>query len=328
MRILLTGATGFLGWRTLEKLVELKWVTSITATGRTIKPTHYFEHPKIRYVLGDLSDEHFVTKVIQNTDAIIHTAGLSSPWGTDEEFENANLRPQKLLINAAIAHKIERFVFISTPSLYFELKDKFLIKEVDPLPKKLINQYSVTKHLAEIELENSPIPYVILRPRALTGRGDTVIMPRLIRAYDEGKLNVVGDGKNWVDLTAVSNVVDAIVLSLQTTKGVNQTYNISNGHPVQLWDSIAQLLPLLGRKLPTKQVPYFIAINVARVLEWVSKRTTNKEPALTVYSIGILTKNFTLDITKARELLGFNPTTTTDEAIKEFAEWYLETNSD
>jgi nucleoside-diphosphate-sugar epimerase len=208
-------------------------------------------------------------------------------------------------------------------SLYFELKDKLQIKESDPLPKKLINQYAVTKRLAEIELENSPIPFVILRPRALTGRGDTVIMPRLIRAYDEGKLKVIGDGKNWVDLTAVSNVVDAIILSIKVSGGgINQTYNITNGKPVQLWASIAQLLPLLNRELPKNRIPYLLAINVARVLEFISKATTNKEPALTVYSIGILAKSFTLDISKAKKLLGYNPTIFTDEAITEFAEWY------
>lgn len=326
MKILLTGATGFLGWRTLEKLIELDWVTSIVATGRSIKPTHYIEHPKVTYVLGDLSDERFVNDLITDVDSVIHAAGLSSPWGTEKEFIQANLVPQQLLIKAAISANVQRFIFISTPSLYFELRDKFQIKESDPLPNPFINHYCSTKRNAEIALENSGIPFVILRPRALTGRGDTVIMPRLIRASDEGKLKVIGNGENMVDLTAVSNVVDAIILSLNVGKhGINKTYNITNGSPVKLWNSIAQLLPMVNRPIPQKKVPYYIAVNGARLMELLSRLTTHKEPALTVYSIGILAMNFTLNISKARKHLGYTPTATTEEAINEFAKWYLET---
>tara|TARA_R110002050_G_scaffold20348_1_gene57668 strand:+ start:55365 stop:56366 length:1002 start_codon:yes stop_codon:yes gene_type:complete len=325
MKILLTGATGFLGWRTLEKLVDLEEVTSIIATGRSIKATHYVEHPKAIYILGDLSDENFVNKLVTDVDFIIHAAGLSSPWGTEKEFIQANLIPQQLLIKAAKDANIKRFVFISTPSLYFELRDKFQIKESDPLPNPFINHYCSTKRNAEIALEKSGISYVILRPRALTGRGDTVIMPRLIRACDEGKLKVIGNGQNSVDLTAVSNVVDAILLGLSVgEKGINKTYNITNGSPVKLWDSIAYLLPKVKREMPQKKIPFSVAVNIARVLEWVSRLTTQKEPALTVYSIGILAMNFTLDISKAKKYLGYQPKATSAEALDEFAQWFME----
>ena len=56
MKILLTGATGFLGFRTLEKLIEINEVTSIIATGRTIKQSHHLNHSKVTYRLGDFLD--------------------------------------------------------------------------------------------------------------------------------------------------------------------------------------------------------------------------------------------------------------------------------
>ena len=120
----------------------------------------------------------------------------------------------KNLISVAKSHNIKRFIYVSTPSLYFNGTDRFDIKESDALPKKFINAYSKTKYEAEIELEKSAIPYVILRPRALIGRGDSIIMPRLIRVFQEGKLKIIGDGKNIVDLTSLSNVANSIELSL------------------------------------------------------------------------------------------------------------------
>jgi 2-alkyl-3-oxoalkanoate reductase len=323
MKILLTGATGFLGYRTLEKIVNLSYVHKVIATGRTIKLTHRINHPKVEYILGDLLEEHFVTSLVSKVDVIIHTAALSSPWGKQKDFYNTNVTIQKHLINAAVNFKINRIIYISTPSIYFELKDKLDISEDDPLPKKFINQYAHTKHLAEKMLKNGSIPYVIFRPRALIGRGDTIIMPRLIRAFDNGKLKIIGHGKNIVDLTYVGNVVDAIVLSLKTTKGINQVYNISNGEPVKLWDSISYVLKKLDKNLSPKKVPFILVKNVAKLMEYKSKMTNMNEPVLTTYGVGTLTKSFTLNIEKAKNLLNYNPTTTTKEAIDEFVSWYL-----
>jgi len=255
-------------------------------------------------------------------DCVIHTAALSSPWGKREEFVAANVTTQSNLLQAAKSNAVARYIYISTPSLYFELKDKYNIKESDPLPSKYINAYAETKRLAEIELEKAGIPYVILRPRALTGRGDTVIMPRLIRAYDEGRMKIVGDGENIADLTSVANVADAIVLALTTEKGINQTFNITNGAPVKLWDSIANVLNKLGKTPPTKKVPFWIVKTIAKVMETKSKMTNMKEPALTVYGVGILAKSMTMDINKAKSLLGYEPKVTTKEAIEEFVNWY------
>ncbi|TNE95913.1 MAG: NAD(P)-dependent oxidoreductase, partial [Bacteroidetes bacterium] len=236
MKILLTGAMGFLGSRTLEKLIENESITAVKAASRTNRDWRKLEHPKVQYEYGDLTDPFFVHALVEGCDAIIHTAALSSPWGSYEAFLKANVEVQRQLIRSAKEHGVQRFVYVSTPSMYFELKNKLDIHESHALPKKFINAYAETKRQAEKELEESGIPYVSLRPRALIGRGDTIIMPRLIRAYDEGKLKIMGDGKNIVDLTAVSNVADALILGLFVEgKGVNQIYNISNGEPVALW---------------------------------------------------------------------------------------------
>ena len=322
MKILLTGATGFLGFRTLEKLIHLDYVDSIIATGRQIKNTHFIEHSKVHYVLGELGNETFVDELVQQVDHIIHVAALSSPWGKSDQFHNANVITQENLIKSALKYTIDRIIYISTPSIYFELKDKFNIKESDKLPNKFINEYALTKRKAEILLEKSKIPYVILRPRALTGRGDTVIMPRLIRAYDEGKLRVIGNGENVVDLTSVSNVVDAIILGLKTSHGINNTYNISNGNPVKLWNAISSVLHKLGKIPPTKKIPFQLVKVVSILMETKSRMTNMEEPVLTKYGVGTLAKSFTMDISKAKKLLGYEPKITIEEAIDEFIDWY------
>lgn len=329
MNILVTGATGFLGSRITEHLASKSWVESVVATGRKISFHKKINKPKIKYVLGDLVDPLFVESLLDNKiDVVINCASFSSPWGTFKLFHESNVITQRNLIHSSQKSNIQRFIYISTPSIYFNFKNRLNITEVSPLPTKQVNNYSTTKLEAERLLKKSSLDHIILRPRALIGKGDTVIMPRLIRSYKEGKLKIMGTGDNIVDLTSVSNMVDAIVLSL-STKNVNESYNISNGEPVNLWNSINSVLTKIGEDSITKKIPYHLLYSIANFLELKSKLTkSTKEPIITKYSVGVLAKSFSFNINKAKTMLGYEPKQNTNDAIQEFAIWYNKMNYD
>lgn len=325
MHILITGATGFLGGRLTERMSKEPSVQKITTTGRTLKPGNTCDSPKATYLLGDLSNETFVESLFQqHVDIVINCASISSPWGTYEEFYKANFLSQKWLVKHSTSQNIRRFIYIGTPSIYFDYTTRLGIAEEDYLPSKMVNHYAATKWEAEKYLSASDQEYVILRPRALIGAGDTVIMPRLIRSHKEGKLRIMGDGKNVADLTPVSNFIDAIWLAVNTAKeNCNTDYNISNGDSQQLWPNIQKVLKTIGMHPMTKKTPYGVLYAVA----WLMEKNAvlfnkGKEPVLTRYSVGILAKSFSFDISKAREKLGYEPKQTINEAIVEFADWY------
>ncbi|MDG1148588.1 MAG: NAD-dependent epimerase/dehydratase family protein [Crocinitomicaceae bacterium] len=329
MNILLTGSTGFLGFRTLERLVQLPTVKKVVATGRCLRKSREILHPKVKYILGDLTDELFVKTLMKDIDVIINTASLSSPWGSEESFYLANVLSQKNIIYSAETEGVKRFIYISSPSIYYNGEDRLLVKESDPLPTKFVNNYSKTKRSAEVLLENSKQDYIIIRPRAIIGRGDTIIMPRLIKAHSEGRLKIIGDGENEVDLTSVDNVVESIVLSINAPNNAwNHAYNITDGNPVSLWRSINTVLQGIGKRKIEKNIKFSIAYSVASILEWASIWVTKKEPSLTKYSVGVLSKTFTLDISKAKKILGYNPVVTTEESIEEFIKWYKKNERD
>lgn len=322
MKVLITGATGFLGSRVIEKFANYDEVEEIIAAGRTLKAVHEVKHPKITYKLGDLTDKKYVQSIVKGVDKVVNCASLSSPFGDYETFKIANIDTQALLIKTCHSFGIQRFVYISTPGVYNEFRDRFNVKEADPLPQKLINDYAVTKLEAEKLLYQSKLSFVIIRPRALIGRGDTVIMPRLIRAFQEGRLRVIGDGKNTIDMTAVGNVADAIWLALNVDEEhCGEAYNITNGEPVFMWDKIRYVLKGMGLELSDKRLSYKTAMRIAGLMEFLSK-FTGKEPTLMRYSVGTLAKSMTLDISKAKEKLGYVPKMTTNEAIDEFLDWY------
>lgn len=152
-------------------------------------------------------------------------------------------------------------------------------------------------------------------------------MPRLIRSCKEKKLKILGDGKNTVDLTSVSNMVEAVRLSIFTSN-YNESYNISNGDPVNLWDSINRILTDIGIPKVTSKMPYGIIYFIAHIMEIKARFSGGKEPVLTRYSVGVLAKSFTFDIKKAKEKLNYQPKQTTSEAIEEFVKWFKERNND
>ncbi len=321
-KILVTGATGFLGSRLLERLAKQPEL-HVVAIGRTLKPYNTVEADNIHYALGDLSDLNFVEGVMEGVDAVVHAAALSAQMGKSEDFRRANVDVTHNMVRVAKARGIQKFVYISSPSLYFQMKHQLGIREDGVLPEP-INMYAKTKREAELLVQSSGLPFVVIRPRALIGRGDTVIMPRILRAHKEGRLRRMGDESNRVDMTPVSNVVDSILLSLDAEgDAINQVYNISNGKPELLWPLLDGLLSQLELSPLTKRIPLPVALAVASLMEWHARWFNgNKEPALTAYGVGTLTMSFSMDISKARDLLGYRPRQSTQEALGEFVVWH------
>ncbi|MDO7741915.1 MAG: NAD-dependent epimerase/dehydratase family protein [Flavobacteriales bacterium] len=324
MKILITGATGFLGSRLLERLASSESdAMEVIAVGRTLKPNNTVEASNIRYQLGDLEEEAFVKDAIRGADVVVHAAALSAQMGPEGAFKRANVQVTQHVVNACETHSVKRLIYISSPSVYFQFKDQLNINENDALPTP-INGYAKTKREAECLVMASEVPHIIFRPRALIGRGDTVIIPRVIRAHSAGRLRRMGLEQNRADLTPVSNVVDAILLATRAEgDALNQIYNISNGQPEPLWPLLDRVFSELEFEAVSKRIPISLAVAAARLMEWHAIYLNGrKEPALTVYGIGTLTKDFGMDISKAKKLLGYEPRQTVKDAIDEFLNWY------
>ena len=101
-KILITGATGFLGSRLVEKMSTIDGL-KILATGRTLKNKNIFKKSNLEYILGDLQDNKFIDRVTSGIDAIIHTAALSSQMGNPKDFHRTNIEVTKQLLKVAIA---------------------------------------------------------------------------------------------------------------------------------------------------------------------------------------------------------------------------------
>ncbi|MEJ8544272.1 NAD-dependent epimerase/dehydratase family protein [Brevibacillus borstelensis] len=323
--VLVTGGTGFLGQRLARRLQEQG--EQVTVLGRNKRIGEQLQKAGIRFVCADIADQGAVRDVCYGKQIVIHAAAFSSPWGKYRDMYAVNVEGTRHVVEGCLMHNVERLVHVSTPSLYFAFEDKLGIRESDPLPQRFANAYAETKYLAEREVDNAferGLATVTIRPRALFGPGDNAILPRLIRANKNRFVPMIDGGQAVIDLTYVDNVVDALLLCMDSPeKTLGSVYNITNGEPVMLIDVLESVFAKLDMPLRKKAVSYRQAYGIASVLELLSRTLlAYREPMLTRYTVGVLAKSQTLDITKAREELGYEPRVSLREGIDIFANWW------
>ncbi|MEQ1491849.1 MAG: NAD(P)-dependent oxidoreductase, partial [Terricaulis sp.] len=164
MRVVVTGATGFLGGAFVRLLGARGH--EVIATGRDELKLAALKRDRIETVALDLAD--LQTRKL-SCDAIVHCAALSSPWGRRAAFYHANVIGTQGALALARASGARRFVNISTPSVYFRFKDQIGVREDAPLPPP-VNAYADTKRQAELlVLAANDLDPIILRPRGLYG---------------------------------------------------------------------------------------------------------------------------------------------------------------
>ncbi|BBM88034.1 NAD-dependent epimerase/dehydratase family protein [Candidatus Uabimicrobium amorphum] len=330
MKILVTGATGFIGGRTVEALLSLSY-DEVRCCGRNRSKAEHLEKKGACFHEGSLLDDKHVNEITRDIDMIVHCAGLAGTWGKYEDYHEANVTATEKLVAAAQKSGVQRFVNISSPSIYFDYRDQLDLVEGD-LPKKFSNHYATTKFKAEKVVEkahNEKFLTVSLRPRFVIGAGDNQILPRLIRLQKSNMLVQIGDGENIVDVTTVKNVVDAILLCLKAPHdAMGEVYNISNGEPVKFWKFVDMVLTKMGISTERKKVPYRLMLRLARVNQMVAICVKRKEePRLLPITVAALAKSMTLNIAKAREKLGYDPQQTVEEGVDEFLAWWREKKS-
>ncbi|WP_201523155.1 NAD-dependent epimerase/dehydratase family protein [Aliarcobacter butzleri] len=315
MKAIITGATGGLGRNLLEFLVLQNW--QVVAFGRDEK---IGKSLGVEFYAFDLSDFEQTKKYFQKADIVFHCAALSSPWGKYEEFYKANVIATKNILKAMELFNIKKIVHVSTPSIYFDFQDRFEIKE-EFIPTKFVNDYAKTKYEAEQLVLNSSVFSVIIRPRAIFGEYDNVLVPRLEKVALKGFLLLIKNKKTIVDVTYVGNVVNALYLASIKDIPSKSIFNITNDEPMNIQEVFSLLMETIKIKTKFKYISYFVLFYLATILEIISKLGFIKEPFLTKYGVGVISKSQTLDISKAKNILGYKPIYTIKEGLQRYAKY-------
>lgn len=315
--ILVTGATGFLGGHLVRRFLDMG--QPVRATGRNLNVGLEIQAAGADFRPVDLRDLVSVISACEGVSAVVHGGALSSAWGRYKDFYDINVRGTENVIEGCVTHGIERLVYISSPSVMTRPEAQFGLRESDAFPESFVSMYSETKKLAEDRVKAAPsnkLRSVILRPKAIYGPGDNAIFPRLVEAASKKRLPIIGDGEAVTNLTHVNDVVEAIILALTRDEAIGNTYVITGGEDVRMWDVIKEVVTRVGHEAPSKRLSLNKAMFAAKAMEflWRILRLPG-EPLLTTYKVGILGMSQTYDISAARRDLRYTPRVTMKQGI-------------
>src|SRR5262249_4496442 len=149
-----------------------------------------------------------------------------------------------------------------------------------------------------------------IRPRALIGPDDTVLLPRIMKLVARGAFPLFRRGRALVELTDVRDAARAFILSdRERERGGGRAINISGAQPAAVSDLVHELSKAIGKPLRPAFVPMALAQPLAHAAEFVCARLPGRpEPALTVYGLATLAYTQTFNLNRARDLLGYQPT--------------------
>lgn len=326
MKILVTGATGFLGLYLVERLAAEG--VSVRAFGRRDIPE--LKRPGVEFFQGDVRRADDCAAACRGMDAVFHTAALTGISLDRRPFYTTNVLGTRHLLQAAIAAGVKKLVYTGSPSATDSGSAQEGVDESAPYPKKFLAHYPETKAIAErivLDANGTPLPNggvlatCSLRPRLIWGPRDRNLIPRLINKARAGRLRRVGDGKNLLDMIYVENAADAHLLAMSALEPGGRTagnaYFLSQGEPVNCWEFIDKVLALAGLPPVKKSVAFKTAWRIGGAYEALYRLFRIKsEPPMTRFLATQLAFSYWFDTSRAKRDFGFIPKITNEEGLR------------
>ena len=326
-RVLLTGYGGFLGAEIARQLLSAGW--QVRGVARGAYPE--LVSAGVEGHQADICDRESVMNLCKDCDAIIHTAAKAGVWGAWDEYYQVNTAANSNLLEAAHTNKVRAFVFTSSPSVTFAGEHQSGIDESVPYPEKWLCHYPHTKALAEQDVlaaaQVGNIQACALRPHLIWGEGDPHLFPRVIQRAQSGRLRRVGLGTNLIDTVHVRSAAWAHVQSLRQLMDRDEKLNgqalfLSDDQPVECWSWVSRILEGAGVEVTKKSISFRLAYAAGAMLE-ASYRMLGRqsEPPMTRFVAAQLALDHYFDMSRARELLGYNPEIDRDAEFAKCQPW-------
>jgi dihydroflavonol-4-reductase len=323
MKILVTGASGFLGKHLVRSLLaDRHEVISF------VRPTSRMEELRkmdTEVVYGDIRDKGSIERALKigrNVEVVFHLASVLTPVNvSDSLYWDVNYQGTQNLLEACRYAGLRALVHCSSVGVMGTLSE---IPSRETSPCRADNVYGRSKYQAELlALEHAKkydLPVSIVRPAWIYGPGDRRTY-KLFHAIAKRIFLMIGTGETLVHPVYVEDVVQGLKLCAQNPAASGEVFIIAGAQSVtlnQLVDTIAEELSV---KVPKLKIPVWFARFAASVCEKVFK-WTHLQPPIHHRRLDFFLKDQSFDISKAREFLGFEPRVDLRTGIRTTLNWY------
>ena len=234
-RILITGATGFVGGALLRRLISQGVRPRVLA--RQSPRALELQESGVDIAWGDLSDEHALAAALDGVEIVYHCAARMGPYGSWQDFFRDNVEGTEHLLRACQREGVKRFLYLSSLAVYGPPRNGAPIAEqspYDPRPEKRGN-YSYSKILAEKRVlefaRETGLPVTIFRPGLIYGPGRPLPTAPLAIPFG-GKFMVIGKSRSLLPLNYIENLVDALLAASERPETISKQFNIIDDEQV------------------------------------------------------------------------------------------------
>jgi len=260
--------------------------------------------------IGLLSDVSVLEEAAAGVDFVIHTAGAVGVTGKKfSDLLETNTVGTANVVSACKNNACTRILFPSTIDVYGKYRKEVLTELSEPKPS---DKYGFTKLGAENKIIESGRAYTIFRVSTVYGPEYEASFFKVFKAIIEGKLAIIGNGKNHLSIVHINDVVRAFLLAMENPAAKNQIYNLSDGVAYTQEGLIDTAADLLHAERPKRHVNKMLVAVIAKAYHLDSDE------------LRFLTSNRVLDITKIRSQLGFEPSVDINKGGGELVKMFLE----
>jgi nucleoside-diphosphate-sugar epimerase len=323
MRVLVTGASGFIGSRVALHFRRLG--IDAVFTGRDVDD---IERARLRELaragitvrLGDLREPQFVESLLQGRNAVLHLAAAQhESHMSDEHFRSTNLGATQLILEKCRAAGVTRFVYGSSMGVYGSSRNGTINDATEPQP---LNIYTRTKLAAEeaVRAAGTYLEPVILRIGETYGPGDLRLL-KLFRAIEKDRFVMLGDGQNLRQPIYVEDLIRGFLAALTLPQAAGETMVFAGNEPMTTYDMVGFIAAALQRPKPRWRVPIWPVLTLAFGVNTVMKVMRKRSP-LHPRSLDFFRKSFVFTTTKAKLAIGFEPATRFVDGASATLDWY------
>jgi nucleoside-diphosphate-sugar epimerase len=315
-----TGGSGFIGAALIERLRREGW--DVRALARSDAAAAKVRERGAEPAAGDLDDVAALRAGAEGCEVCFHAAAKVEDWGDPADFERLNVRGTDNAIAACREAGVRRLVHVGTEAALTAGQALVDVDERAPLRPDSPFLYSSTKAKAEQRVRaanGDGLETVVIRPRFVWGRGDTTLLPAIVGLVLAGRFRWIGGGRQLSDTTHVDNTVEGLWLGA-TRAPAGGVFFVTDGEPVVFRDFLTRMLETQGVSAPGKSVPPAVARAAAATAERIWRLLQRPgPPPLTRFAVWVSSKQCTIDISRAREELGYRPVKRRQEGLAELA---------
>ncbi len=322
-KVLVTGATGFIGTHVVRRLLTEKQA-AVRAMARDAAKAEGLGKLGAEVVQGDLADFASLERAVQGSSVVIHAAAQVSSVPRRETFERSNVAGTENLLRAAEAAGVRRFVHLSSIAV-FGLATSGDVTE-QSLRRHSGDPYCDTKFDAEeivLRYQRAGrLPITILRPSSVYGPGSTHWSVIPIKRIKKGKMILFNGGSGLLNYVYIDNLVDAILTAAEDDRAVGEAFIVNDG--ATTWCEFFTAHARMAGKQSIPSLPLWVAKVWVRLRNFLA--TVRGEPfRIHPNALGFLVSTAVYRQARLEEKLGYRPRVGLEEGLRRTEAWLRET---